>query len=301
MDIESLTVRSVALNQDNELLDPPLLSKERSRKKIEALQVPILFGHADQGPEPRYRVFELSGKETSLALEETCQKYIAHIRTRRDVLEVTKLKLMTPLLEFVRVVENRHEAAFRELAPEKTEKERNNAFKGTIFGRFRLHLLRLSRCYYIAGFNSASYDHILLVSALIRHVRTKKYKRAHARVTKDGNRINSISFPGEGLRFFDSTKLLSPGTSLQSFAKAMNLEISKMAFPFEILRNPDALNLTQLPHDTASWFNHLRQEETPPHIIKEACDAFTRLGCKTVKDFLQHYLEGKTTKKLLLR
>jgi len=112
--------------------------------------------------------------------------------------------------------------------------------------------------------------------------------------------VSQIAIPSLGISFRDVTKLLAPSTNLRNFGKLFNLEQSKAHFPFKILTGVAVLDLPRLPQDLESWNDDLskfgksltpKEEQDLRTKILEAEVLFEKAGCKSVGDYLKHYLK----------
>jgi hypothetical protein len=111
-------------------------------------------------------------------------------------------------------------------------------------------------------------------------------------VTKNGSSIPRMSFSDNGHRimFTDICSMLSPGTSLNSFAALTKLKQTKMVFPFSAFTSRAFLDNHSLPTDDESWFDTLSGEYISPESRQRAFVDFGELGCATIGDYLNHYL-----------
>ncbi len=89
----------------------------------------------------------------------------------------------------------------------------------------------------------------------------------------------------------DLKKMLAPGFSLSSLARTVGLAESKFIFPYGVLRGyGEALDEPTLPPHGPRWFDVLRQRVTEEEEVAEAHETFRRLGCTSVREYLEAYL-----------
>lgn len=77
---------------------------------------------------------------------------------------------------------------------------------------------------------------------------------------------------------------------MAGFASCTGLQETKMNFPFSRFEDESFLRQTSLPPLAKDWFDTLRQEAPSQDSVDKALADFARLGCRTVGDFLEHYL-----------
>ncbi len=85
--------------------------------------------------------------------------------------------------------------------------------------------------------------------------------------------------------------MLAPGFSLSSLASTVGLAETKFVFPYGVLRGyGEALDEPALPPHGPRWFDVLRQRVTDEADVAEAHETFRRLGCSSVREYLEAYL-----------
>lgn len=169
---------------------------------------------------------------------------------------------------------------------------------------FFLYQFCFSKVFFLFCFNnyflffhfSSGYDHVLLEGFLLPYLYQEKEK---PKMEKKGNKVLTIRTKN-GICFRDITKLLAPGTSLDSFGRLFNLPQVKAHFPFSFLDSVTKLNVTDLPTAPHYWIGELKVfsshlSETEKHaqvlnVIQEAQRLYHLAECQTVGDYLQYYL-----------
>lgn len=160
-------------------------------------------------------------------------------------------------------------------------------------GKFLQHLH--NKCFELRvfGFNSSSYDNVLVVNDLIKAYKTRCRNKSGLALRKRGGKIRFMGIKSEGIYFHDVKEMLAPSSSLSKFAQMTNLEERKMAFPFGLFTHKSFLRRKRLPAASEVWFDVLRQEAPSQEQVDEVQRDFDRLGCANVGEYLDHYLKSE--------
>ncbi len=85
--------------------------------------------------------------------------------------------------------------------------------------------------------------------------------------------------------------MLAPGFSLATLAATVGLTDAKFVFPYGILKGyGEALDRESLPPHGPEWFDILRGAQSSPEDVERALGDFRRLGCSSVREYLEAYL-----------
>ena len=161
------------------------------------------------------------------------------------------------------------------------------SWENSIFGILQRRLHYLARCYHIFGFNTEGFDSVLLASRLITYA--KESGRRDVKMCREGARIKYIII--DSVRFSEIKRLLGPGTSLASLAKACNLEEEKFIFPFARFTSLSFLWEKELPRNAADWASDLNPEKTPSQDeVDAAIRLFHEKGFQSISSYLDYYL-----------
>ena len=163
-----------------------------------------------------------------------------------------------------------------------------SAWKNTLFGQFHHHLMRLRQRFVVFGFNSASYDNVLLCPHLCIYF---KNLGKRVSVTKNGNSV--VSMRMDEIDFRDVRFLISPGYSLEKFRSMCGLKSrQKMMFPFELLdESQEFLKRPELPSDNAMWRSSLTGEIPDQDDVDRMRAIFAEKKVKNCGEFLKIYLK----------
>jgi hypothetical protein len=157
-----------------------------------------------------------------------------------------------------------------------------------VFGLLERRLRQLVAGYQIFGFNSDSFDLVLLSSQLSTYA--KETGRKHVSMSRQGSRIRWLKM--SGVVICEIKRLLGPGTSLASLGTACNLEQVKGIFPFRQFVSLDFLDRPSLPPDAADWASDLNPIHSPSQAdVDEAIAFFRAKNFSKISDFLEFYLD----------
>jgi hypothetical protein len=161
------------------------------------------------------------------------------------------------------------------------------SWEHSIFGKFETTLQKLTRSYFIFGFNAEKYDNIILNNYICLSARN--HSNARVGIIKDGNKIKSISIGP--IKFCEARRLITQDCSLDGFGKMCELEVKKMSFPFGILTSHKVLERDRLPSNRESWRNDLRNELPSSESIDEAIRNFQAGGHTNLRSYISQYLK----------
>ena len=98
--------------------------------------------------------------------------------------------------------------------------------------------------------------------------------------------------PGDGIYFHDLREMLSPSSSLSSFASMCKLKEEKLSFPFGAFTDRQFLDREGLPTSRDDWFDCLRQSAPSQEHVDEVVREFQAHNFQSVGEYLHHYLKG---------
>jgi hypothetical protein len=163
-------------------------------------------------------------------------------------------------------------------------------------GLLERRLERLASSFLCFALNGEGYDMVVLASRLA--VLSKTMGLPGFAMGREGTRVTHLRL--DGILMAEAKKLVGPGTSLDSLARACNLPISKGAFPFKVFRHYGFLLRPDLPDDLDSWVSDLNPAHSlGPKELGETLSAYRSGGYANTGEFLDAYL-AKDVELLLL-
>ena len=317
MDLETSTVSLAAgeASPEGGLAAPheKITFQSRQGGSCELAERILLIGHIDNlGRESGsydVEIFE-SGRRPA-GVKNVVHSYVRYVCVRQRKMELRKRLLLRPLLEFASEHRRAHLRCLEEAGVEL--RSALGSWDFSLLGRFEKRLEKLCRKYYVYAFNGSGFDFPLLCG----HLSTAPWMRRQWSIQRNGSSVTMMSMGGrciyfrgasELLFFFfrplfrsfhgfflllaDLKKMLGPGASLASLASTVGLKQSKMIFPYGILRGyGEALDEPALPEAGPRWFDALSQTSASPEQVAEAHRSFRQLGCSSIRDYLNAYLE----------
>lgn len=222
-------------------------------------------------------------------------KFYDLLLERRRELEKQKRILLRPLFEYVEALEKLHIAFYTEKYPQLglTASAIVRMFELSLPGLFKTHLINKARELIVFGFNSAHYDHVLLLAPLAVAYRTRHPQSKSFKVIRSGSAVKRIMFRNDKVTFIDIRDLLSAGSSLGRFAASTGLREEKLRFPFSAWTSAQFLREPSLPTDANLWEDTLAQTAPSQEYVNGALEEFRRLQCTDVGMYLRHYLKSK--------
>ena len=136
----------------------------------------------------------------------------------------------------------------------------------------------------VFGFNSASYDIPLIKEHMIRYLLEED--GAIQFVVKRGNKYMCIQT--DKLRFLDVLNYLAPGFSYSSYLKAMEVEESKLCWPYDIFTSMSVLKRKEFPK-YEEFYNKLTESNISIDDYNRCKRVWKENDMKTLRDFLQMY------------
>lgn len=263
--------------------------------EVEGVQDIALIGfgdHFDNENMKHYEKFRITEVEET---KHIVTKMMDHIIERHTLVQKEKAQLLYPLFAFIDKYKETHISFWEEELKDKYEKDKlseliKESFENSLIGKFEKHLQKLQSCFAIFTFNGGKYDLILLHSHIVCYFKEKNYKKP-LHLTKKDSRIQKMRLRS-GIIFLDICDLIGPGNSLAKFSKLTGQEEVKMVFPFQKFTSIGYLDETSLPKSQKEWFNDLKNDYTDEEEIRRAHQDFTRLGVKTIGEYLEAYLKS---------
>jgi len=189
--------------------------------------------------------------------------------------------------------EGAHVALEAALAMQKKREARRisdieQAWSWSIFGILERRLTHLAHCYNVYGFNSSSFDLVILCSRLI--VYAKETGRRDVTIQREGTRIPWMRI--QGVKLCEIKKLCSPGASLSSLGESCNLAVKKQLFPHKVNTHASFLDRATLPRDAKDWASDLNPAHSPSQAeVDEVLALYEEKGFQTIGQFLEYYLD----------
>ena len=289
LSVASLDLESITLEMCSSVMDETLPFRDRTQVRYDSSprkkQMCVLLGHKDRIEESAsfFRVTE------DKPLIDVMVDYIIFLKKRREQAMEKKKQLLKPLFD---VLEPLQKAHFDYCSRQDNLSEALPSYQATLPGRFHRHLQKLIDRFVIFSFNGASYDHVMISAALAmacKRMNTRNFLRMNRR----GNRIISMTLHGPGLKgthFRDLCCLLDRSVSLASLSKTCGLKESKALFPFGQLDSLSSLDKTEFSWNLEDWRNDLTGNLPEQEAVDEAKRKFRELECRSVFDYLLHYL-----------
>ncbi len=289
MDVESCTTLLPHGHTVDEGVRLEFLSSFRHDSSPRYSQNIVLFAHLDhlkdEEGEERAKFFRVTKEKP---LRELVVEYVQYIRERKKKAEEEKRLLLKPLMNFVEIFREAHASFSQDHMGMTSDKEKEKAFKQTLFGRFEIRLKKLIETYYTFGFQSRGYDHVLLAAPLACAA-SRVHPPARFRMQRLGNKIKWMKI--DKIVFKDICDMSDPRASLSSLAATCNLEVKKQIFPFRQMSSLSSLDDPCLSRDKNMWKSDLTNKCPSQEEIDEAIKTFEEKGYSSLFEWLCFYLE----------
>ncbi len=278
-DVESLSVV-------DERVRVEAVSEVRGSNHLVGVQIAALLGFAWRldGDGFEYSVYDMCDKD-----RDGMEAFIRDMLSAAEKLRAEKEELLAPLFDRLEEVRRRHFQFFK--AKGLTKEEAAESYSLTLFCKLHNLLVDLTKRLIVWAFNGQSYD----IPLTLKRASIVAMEKFGLKVKVSGARGNYLRH--SKVRFGDSvmwacvSKMLSPGLSLQKFCDMTGLNMSKMYFPFDLIRAPSDLERKTLPpEDDECWFSSLTQTRMPLEHIRQAHSDFARTRSESVGQYLKSYL-----------
>ena len=287
IDLESFTIE---LEKGNKNLKN--VSTIGEETKIIAKQEMGLLGYGDSITENEHiKIF--TAKHTG-SQQVMVDSFLNHLLERAEIIRIQKEKLLKNLINFINDVYFFHCKFWKNQLKSEDLMDKNeminNSFNNGIFGKFKKHIQRLTKCLYVFTFNGGKYDFVLLHKYLVTSIK-KKNNNPPLKIIKNGSKFLRMKINKTEICFVDILDMLGPGCSLSQFAELTQQKEAKMVFPFSYFTSMSILNEKELPKNRNYWYNILKQQYYSESDIQYALNEFKRTKSKNIGEYLEHYLK----------
>ena len=289
LDVESIT-RALPAHVSDEFANIEMMTQTRYDSSPRKVQQVVLFAGIDAlASEPTF--FQVR-KETSINV--VMENYLHYLEGRKRLLATEKKSLLEPITKVIHKLKEAHMTYVNREGGLSDMSKALESWYATLPGMFDRHVQRLIERFVVFTFCGSKYD-LVLMSGPLATAATKMEPRGRLAMDRNGNKIRSLTIKGKknalsGTQFRDLVDMVDKTVSLDSFSKMCGCNFQKAKCSFKQLDCFEALDRPEFDWTREAWRNDLTGECPSLEDIDEARQVFIREGCRSIGDYLRHYL-----------